>query len=103
MSVANTRTLGGSFSPSIGPAVQKALGLQVGGGRGSDISRYREAERDIELAMAVRPLLDKQIGDEGWMSQEAAFAHVAETCGMSVEVVRRAWRLHGEKRPATFK
>ncbi len=77
----------------VGPAVQQALGFQAREGRGSDLSRYRETDRAIDLALEVRSVMAP--GKDGPVSVVRACARVAAQRGVSVEVVRRAWRAHG--------
>jgi hypothetical protein len=86
--------LSGRPPKRVGPAVQNALGLQRQGGRGSEISRYRAPERELALATDAQQLLDRPSAAGTRVSQEDAFARVAEKRGVSAETVRRAWRTH---------
>jgi hypothetical protein len=88
----------------LAPDLQKALGFQAGVGRGSDISRYSDAERDLEIAANVASLLHSSKVDGKRLSQTEVFAVVAEDWTkrgrkISVETVGRAWRPHRLPQP----
>jgi hypothetical protein len=88
----------------LAPELQKVLGFQAGVGRGSDISRYSDAERDLEIAANVASLLHSSKVEGKRLSQTKAFALVAEDWTkrgwkISVETVGRAWRRHRLPQP----
>jgi hypothetical protein len=76
----------------IGPALQKALEFQDGSGRGSDFSRYRETNRDIDLVVDALTAFGTEDGVGKQPSQNGVFAQVGQARGVSEETVKRAWR-----------